>query len=70
MESLNVTQTELLSFLKSGKLCRPGKFGLDRVAWRRDEIEMLRDMAHSLRILYKIAALTDGTKDGRTSPRL
>lgn len=44
MESLNVTQTELLSLLKSGKLCRPGKFGLDRVAWRRDEIDMLRDL--------------------------
>lgn len=44
MQHLNITQTDLLSLLQSGKLCRPGKFGLGRVAWRRDEIEMLRDL--------------------------
>jgi predicted DNA-binding transcriptional regulator AlpA len=44
MQLLNVSQTELVSLLKSGKLCRPGKFGLGRVAWRRDEIQMLREL--------------------------
>jgi hypothetical protein len=44
MQHLNITQTDLLSLLQSGKLCRPGKFSLGRVAWRRDEIEMLRDL--------------------------
>ena len=40
---LDVPEDQLVSFVRTGKLARPGKRGHGRVAWRRDEIELMRE---------------------------
>lgn len=45
LQRLKVSQDELVGLIQSGQLPRPGVYGPDRVAWRRDEVDALVPLA-------------------------